>query len=128
MPAIPPALARATTPKAPTNWWSSISLRRAIAAPHFWKPFVALPLSWRSRSPQAGGIRSLDDARSVIRAGADKITINTAAVERPELIRELSGEFGSQAVVLAIDAKRESESATPRWERAHPGRARLRSP
>jgi len=53
-----------------------------------------------------GGIRSLEDARAVVRAGADKITINTAAIENPELIRELSREFGAQAVVLAIDAKR----------------------
>jgi len=52
-----------------------------------------------------GGIRTLDDARAVVRAGADKVTVNTAAVERPELISELSGEFGAQAVVLAIDAK-----------------------
>ena len=57
-----------------------------------------------------GGIRSLDDARSVVRAGADKVTVNTAAVERPELISELSREFGAQAVVLAIDAKCENES------------------
>jgi cyclase len=57
-----------------------------------------------------GGIRSLDDARSVVRAGADKVTVNTAAIERPELISELSREFGAQAVVLAIDAKRENES------------------
>jgi cyclase len=55
-----------------------------------------------------GGIRSLEDARAVVRAGADKITVNTAAVEHPELIGELSREFGAQAVVLAIDAKRES--------------------
>jgi imidazole glycerol-phosphate synthase subunit HisF len=54
-----------------------------------------------------GGIRSLEDARSVVRAGADKVTLNTAAVERPELISELSREFGAQAVVLAIDAKSE---------------------
>lgn len=56
-----------------------------------------------------GGIRSLEDARSVVRAGADKITVNTAVVERPELIDELSREFGAQAVVLAIDAKREND-------------------
>jgi imidazole glycerol-phosphate synthase subunit HisF len=56
-----------------------------------------------------GGIRSLEDARAVVRAGADKVTLNTAAVERPELIGELSREFGAQAVVLAIDAKRENE-------------------
>jgi cyclase len=52
-----------------------------------------------------GGIRTLDDARAVVRAGADKVTVNTAAVERPELVSELSREFGAQAVVLAIDAQ-----------------------
>ena len=55
-----------------------------------------------------GGIRSVDDARKVIRAGADKVSINSAAVDKPELIRELSDEFGSQAVVLAIDARRDA--------------------
>ena len=53
-----------------------------------------------------GGIRTLEDGRAVVRAGADKVTVNTAAVQRPELISELSREFGAQAVVLAIDAKR----------------------
>ena len=53
-----------------------------------------------------GGIRTLEDGRAVVRAGADKVTVNTAAVERPQLISELSREFGAQAVVLAIDAKR----------------------
>ena len=61
---------------------------------------LAIPLT------AGGGIRSLDDARSVVRAGADKVTVNTAAVARPALISELSREFGAQAVVLAIDAKR----------------------
>ncbi len=61
---------------------------------------LAIPLT------AGGGIRTLDDARSVVRAGADKVTVNTAAVVRPELISELSREFGAQAVVLAIDAKR----------------------
>jgi cyclase len=69
---------------------------------------LAIPLT------AGGGIRSLDDARSVIRAGADKVTVNTAAVERPELISELSGEFGAQAVVLAIDAK--FDATTGRWD------------
>ena len=53
-----------------------------------------------------GGIRNLEDGRAVVRAGADKVTVNTAAVVRPELITELSREFGAQAVVLAVDAKR----------------------
>src|SRR5437868_12753991 len=53
-----------------------------------------------------GGIRSVADARRILRAGADKVSVNTAAVRRPELITELSEEFGAQAVVLAIDARR----------------------
>ncbi|MGB9605222.1 MAG: imidazole glycerol phosphate synthase subunit HisF [Bryobacteraceae bacterium] len=53
-----------------------------------------------------GGIRSVADARRILLAGADKVSVNTAAVRRPALIRELSEEFGSQAVVLAIDGKR----------------------
>lgn len=52
-----------------------------------------------------GGVRSVADARAIIRAGADKISVNSAAVYRPEILRELSEEFGSQAVVLAIDAR-----------------------
>jgi len=53
-----------------------------------------------------GGIRTVQDARKILMAGADKVSINTAAVRRPEAITELSNEFGSQAAVLAIDAKR----------------------
>ena len=64
---------------------------------------LAIPLT------AGGGIRSLEAARAVVRAGADKVTVNTAAVERPGLLSELSAEFGAQAVVLAIDAKREGE-------------------
>jgi cyclase len=52
-----------------------------------------------------GGLRTVADARKIILAGADKVSVNTAAVRRPELIRELSEEFGAQAVVLAIDAR-----------------------
>jgi len=71
---------------------------------------LAIPLT------AGGGIRSLDEARSVIRAGADKITVNTAAVARPELITELSREFGAQAVVLAIDAKLETGPTMSHWD------------
>lgn len=53
-----------------------------------------------------GGIRSLEDGRAVLRAGADKVTVNTAALERPELICELAAQFGSQAVVLSMDARK----------------------
>ena len=55
-----------------------------------------------------GGIRSVEDARRILHAGADKVSVNTSAVHRPGLITELSGEFGAQAVVLAIDARRNS--------------------
>ena len=59
-----------------------------------------------------GGIRSLDDARAMLRAGADKVSVNTAAFERPELISEIAAEFGSQCVVCAIDARRSGSG----WE------------
>lgn len=53
-----------------------------------------------------GGIRSVDDARKLLRAGADKVSVNSAAVARPELVSEIAAEFGSQCCVVAIDAKR----------------------
>ena len=53
-----------------------------------------------------GGIRSADDARLMLRAGADKVSVNTAAVQRPDLIRDIAAEFGAQCCVCAIDAKR----------------------
>jgi imidazole glycerol-phosphate synthase subunit HisF len=53
-----------------------------------------------------GGVRSVEDARALLRAGADKVSVNTAAVNRPELVAELSDEFGAQCVVVAIDARR----------------------
>lgn len=53
-----------------------------------------------------GGIRSVDDARRLLRAGADKVSVNTAAVQRPELVAEIAAEFGSQCAVVAIDARR----------------------
>ncbi|MCB0995498.1 MAG: imidazole glycerol phosphate synthase subunit HisF [Acidimicrobiales bacterium] len=53
-----------------------------------------------------GGIRSVEDARRLLRVGADKVSVNTAAVERPDLITEIATEFGNQCVVVAIDARR----------------------
>src|ERR1700681_1202476 len=58
-----------------------------------------------------GGIRSVADARTILLSGAEKISVNTAAVRRPELITELSEAFGAQAVVLAIDARRRAGGA-----------------
>ncbi len=60
-----------------------------------------------------GGIRTVDDARAMLRAGADKVSVNTAAVQRPKLISDLSEEFGAQCVVVAIDAKNSGEGS---WE------------
>ena len=61
-----------------------------------------------------GGVRTLDDIRTLLNAGADKVSINTAAVQRPEFVREAARKFGTQCIVVAIDAKR---SATPgRWD------------
>lgn len=60
-----------------------------------------------------GGVRSVDDVRELLRAGADKVAINTAAVKRPELITEVSRTFGSQCMVLSIEAKR---IGSGRWE------------
>jgi imidazole glycerol-phosphate synthase subunit HisF len=65
------------------------------AAEVLWIPFTV-----------GGGVRSVDDARGLLMAGAEKVSVNTAAVERPELISELAAEFGSQCVVVAIDARR----------------------
>ena len=53
-----------------------------------------------------GGVRTVADARAMLRAGADKVSVNTAAVQRPQLIAEIATEFGAQCVVCAIDAKR----------------------
>jgi cyclase len=57
-----------------------------------------------------GGVRTIDDARRLLRAGADKVGVNTAAVERPGLVGELAAEFGSQCVVVAIDAQRRADA------------------
>ena len=64
-----------------------------------------------------GGLGSIEDVRAVLRAGADKVTLNTAAVERPELITEGASVFGSQCMVVAIDARRRaSEEGRAGWE------------
>ncbi len=83
-----------------------------------------------------GGIRRLEDVRKLLRAGADKVSINTAAVQRPAFVREASGHFGNQCIVVAIDAKRVADAddandtdaaddaaTAPRWEiHTHGGR------
>lgn len=61
-----------------------------------------------------GGIRTVDDFRRILLAGADKVAVNSAAVNRPELIREAAEKYGSQCVVLAVDAKRNDERGS--WD------------
>lgn len=61
-----------------------------------------------------GGIRSTDDIRNLLSAGADKVSINTAAVEDPDFVRRAADKFGSQCIVVAIDAKR--KNGKPEWE------------
>jgi cyclase len=64
-----------------------------------------------------GGLRTVEDIRAILRAGADKITLNTAALEQPELISACAETFGSQCVVVAIDARRrDPNNATAGWE------------
>lgn len=60
-----------------------------------------------------GGIRTVENAKEVLRAGADKVAVNTAAIKRPELIRDISQKFGSQCMVLSIEAKRTGDR---KWE------------
>lgn len=62
-----------------------------------------------------GGVRTVEDIRTLLLAGADKVSLNTAAVQRPELLTEAAMRFGSQCIVLAIDAKRIDNSAE-RWQ------------
>ena len=87
-------------------------------------------LAWVERSAErvfvpltvGGGVRSVDDARALLAAGADKVGVNTAAFARPELLAELSRRFGSQCVVLSIDGRRraveraDGDGSVARWE------------
>src|SRR4030081_2426747 len=63
-----------------------------------------------------GGVRSVDDVRRLLNAGADKVSINTAAVQDPRLVAEATDRYGSQCIVVAIDAKRVAGSDPLRWQ------------
>jgi cyclase len=70
-----------------------------------------------------GGVRSADDVDALLRAGADKVGVNTAAIARPELLREIAERFGRQVLVLSVDARRRTGSAAGRFEvTTHGGR------
>jgi cyclase len=74
-----------------------------------------------------GGLRSLEDIRAILRSGADKVTLNTAAIENPNLINECAETFGSQCIVIAIDARRRNaEKPAAGWEvYTHGGRTNV---
>ena len=63
-----------------------------------------------------GGVRQVDDVRRLLNAGADKVSMNTSAVQNPQLVADAAARFGSQCIVVAIDAKQVSNGAAPRWE------------
>ncbi len=63
-----------------------------------------------------GGVRELQDIRNLLNAGADKVAINSAAIHNPEFVREAAQRFGSQCIVVAIDAKQVEQGDNPRWE------------
>ena len=63
-----------------------------------------------------GGVRSVEDARALLLAGADKVAVNSAAVARPEVIGEMAAKFGSPCVVASVDARRVSSASPDRWE------------
>ena len=63
-----------------------------------------------------GGIRSLDDVRRMLNAGADKVAINTAAVTHPDFVKQAADHFGNQCIVVAVDAKQVQHGEHPRWE------------
>ncbi len=74
-----------------------------------------------------GGLRTADDIRDILRSGADKVSINTSALERPELVSEAAERFGTQCIVVAIDARREpaSSAGSIKWQAyTHGGRTR----
>ncbi len=63
-----------------------------------------------------GGVRTVQDVRRLLNAGADKVSINTAAVQNPQLVADAAARYGSQCIVVAVDAKRLANGAAPRWE------------
>ncbi len=91
---------------------TTVDMARAVAE----KVFIPFTIG--------GGIRTVDDARRLLMAGADKVSVNTAAVKRPELVAEIGREFGSQCCVVAIDAKSSPDTASGFEVFTHGGRVR----
>jgi len=91
---------------------TTVDMARAVAE----KVFIPFTIG--------GGIRTVDDARRLLMAGADKVSVNTAAIKRPELVSEISREFGSQCCVVAIDAKSSPDTESGFEVFTHGGRVR----
>jgi len=91
---------------------TTVDMARAVAE----KVFIPFTIG--------GGIRTVDDARRLLMAGADKVSVNTAAVKRPALVSEISREFGSQCCVVAIDAKASADTESGFEVFTHGGRIR----
>ena len=91
---------------------TTVAMARAVAE----KVFIPFTIG--------GGIRTIDDARRLLRAGADKVSVNTAAVRRPELVSEISREFGAQCCVVAIDARSSDDAVSGYEVFTHGGRVR----
>lgn len=91
---------------------TTVDMARAVAE-HVFIPFTI-----------GGGVRSVDDARALLRAGADKVSVNTAAVRSPDLVARISSEFGAQCCVVAIDARRCSDVSSGFEVYTHGGRTR----
>ena len=97
---------RCTTARAPTSSSSSTSPPPTTSARPWWSWRAAPPTRCSCRSRSAAASARSADAQAVLDAGADKVSVNSAAVQRPELLTEMAEVFGNQCVVLAIDAKR----------------------
>ena len=113
---------RTTTAKARMSWCSWISPRRTSGARRSWSSRGARRTRCSCRSRSAAGSARWQDAQAVLDAGADKVSVNSAALQRPELIDELARVFGTQCVVLAIDAKARAPGAARASWRGGAGR------
>ena len=107
MPGIRRSWRRATTWRGSTKWSSSTSPRRSKSRRALARTIADVARRLFIPLAVGGGIRNEEDAAAVVDAGADKVSVNTAALVDPSLITRLAVRYGSQAVVVAIDAKRQ---------------------
>ena len=140
-PAIRSSSRRVTTRKAPTSSCSSTSPRRPMIATRWCTSWSGLPTRCSSRSRSAAAFAASKTCAAMLRAGADKVSLNTAAVNDPDIVRAGADEFGNQCIVVAIDARRRNAGdpgagwevvthggrTTTGFGRGRVGRARVRS-